>query len=73
MKNLYSYFIVYYLISKFIENNKLEQKVIDMIKYYTNYHKSIIKKYIIIISNNEKILSIKLKDSQKEFLSLILK
>lgn len=44
MKNLYSYFIVYYLILKFIENNKLEQKVIDMVKYYTNYHKDLIKK-----------------------------
>jgi len=44
MKNLYSYFIEYYLILKFIENNKLEQKVIDMVKYYTNYHKDLIKK-----------------------------
>ena len=49
MKNLYSYFIVYYLISKFIENNKLEQKVIDMIKYYTKlsqkYNKKIYNNY----------------------------
>jgi len=74
VKNLYSYFIVYYLISKFIENNKLEQKVINMVKYYTNYHKNQIKQYIKIISNNEKkILSIKFTNSQKEFLSLILK
>jgi len=74
VKNLYSCFIVYYLISKFIENNKFEQKVIDMVKYYTNYHKGLIKKYIKIISNNEKkILSMKLTNSQKEFLSLLLK
>ena len=73
VKNLYGWYISYCGILKILKENKFEEKVIDAIKITHNYLKRLIKRYIKIISNNEKkILSIKLTNSQKEILSSIL-
>jgi hypothetical protein len=73
VKNIYGYLISLWQILKIFEGETFENVVDDAINLTKNFLISILKKYINMITNNEKkILSIKLTYVQQEILSLVL-